>query len=274
LPGSGDFISVGALYETVVGMKAEVVVAIVGVAATLCAAFIQRPWQRKQTRKLPKHEAIEFGRIHEDGSFSVQDVVKILCLDAESTANGRSTAQYHDSYLLQRESKEGNGMVFRYGSSGGLSGGCMSHADRQVTSTYNSEHYPTSLAITVTMDQLAVGSRARVTNQLTFIGAFDRSGEEDFETHIERPTKSLAMIVKFSPARRCKLATGWFQVGERGQREDLRESGPVITEDGLLLYWRITPKDRDWLPIGARYQVIWTWEDAEAGQPVAQRDSA
>ena len=242
-------------------MRAEIVVGILSVIATIVAGLIQRTWRARRPR-LPKFEAIELGPVHESLSFTVLDSVKVV--DLRSTENRGTTtpgvAVLNDSYLVRRESEGGNGMVFRYAASGGLNGRCVSHSDNYVISSYESTHFRTSRAISVLLGDLAEGNSVRITNRLEYIGSFDRPDGEDFETHIERPTRSLSIIITFSVDCPCRAVTAQIQVGERGHAETVRTNGPVLTNDGTLLYWRVFPKDGGWLPVGAKYRIQWTWD--------------
>lgn len=256
-------------------MGSEVVIGILSVVATIVAALLQRSWRLNRPR-LPRHEPLEFGAVREQGSFSAIDVVKILDLDQPGPTGpdqpGR--AVYTDSYLMRRETGGGNGAVFRYACSGGLDGRCISHTDRQVIEPYTSTHFATSRAITVPLDHVGEGNCVRITNQLTYLGSFDRPDDEDFETHVERPTRSLTIMVRFSGTRVCQLAVGQVQVGERGRTVTTGAEGPVLTRDGRLLYWRVFPAKGDWLPIGAKYRLQWNWGGVPAGQaPVAQEEA-
>ncbi|HEX6075553.1 MAG TPA: hypothetical protein VFZ32_09865 [Micromonosporaceae bacterium] len=242
-------------------MQAEIVVGILSVIATIAAGLLQRTWRARRPR-LPKFEAISLGPVHESTSFTVLDSVKVV--DLREIGNRRKTepgvAVLTDSYLVRRESDAGNGMVFRYAASGGLEGDCVSHADNSVISSYESTHFRTSRAVSVLLNELAEGSAARITNRLVYSGSFDRFEGEDFETHIERPTRSLTIIVTFSTDCPCRAVTAQIQVGERGQTETVQKDRPVLMNGGTLLYWRVFPKDGGWLPVGAKYRVQWTWD--------------
>ena len=249
-------------------MNADVLIGICSVAATLIAALIQRSWQW-QRRRPPKYEQLEHGNIHESDSFSVDEVVKILDLSgspggATSGTPGRSSLT--DSYLVRREAEDGNGIVCRYATSGRLTVECTSHRVEHPAGVYDSEHYANRMALGVSLDHLAKGSLARVINEVEFTGAFDKPAGEDFETHIERPTKSLTFIILFSPDHLCGVIRGKLSVSERGRQEEVRSDPPMIADGGKVAYWRIVAKKDEWLPLGARYQLKWTWE---ARRPVA-----
>jgi hypothetical protein len=247
-------------------MNATVLIGVSSVAATIIAALIQRSWQWSR-RRLPRYEQLEYGPIHESESFSALDVVKILDLtESGGGPSGRpGRAIYTDSYLVRRESSEGNGLVFRYATSGQLTGECLSHTDGQSIGSYESTHFASSLAIGVSLEHLARGSHARIINKVVYTGAFDKPDQEDFETHVERPMQSLTMILTFSKRRPCGIANGQTQINERGRVEAARNDGPIIANDGRVVYWRITPKKGEWLPIGAKYRLQWTWHKSGSG---------
>ena len=188
-------------------MNATVLIGISSVAATIIAALIQRSWQWSR-RRLPRYEQLEYGPIHESESFSALDVVKILDLtDSGAGPSGRpGRAIYTDSYLVRRESSEGNGLVFRYATSGKLAGECMSHADGQAIGSYESTHFATSLAIAVSLEHLARGSLARVINRVVYSGAFDRPDQEDLENSYRAPDTVAyhdPRILQASTVRHC-----------------------------------------------------------------------
>lgn len=242
-------------------MNADVLIGICSVAATIVAALIQRSWQW-QRRRPPKYEELEHGGIHESDSFSVDEVVKILDLSGSPGSTRPGTpgqSSLTDSYLVRREAAEGNGIVCRYATSGTLTVDCVSHRVEHPAGQYDSEHYANRMAVGVSLDQLAKGSLARVINQIEYTGAFDKQGTEDFETHIERPTKSLTFIILFSPDHPCGVVSGHFSASERGRQEEVRSDPPMIADGGKIAYWRIVAKKDEWLPLGARYQLKWTW---------------
>lgn len=241
-------------------MNAGVIIGIASVAATIIGALLQRSWQWSR-RRLPKYEQLEYGPIHESDSFNALDVVKVLDLSESGVGpSGRpGRAVYTDSYLIRRESAEGNGLVFRYATSGKLVGECVSHADGQSIGSYESTHFTSSLAIAVSLQQVAEGSLARVINRVVYTGAFDRPNKEDFETHIERPVQSLTMILVFNRRRPCGIVSGQTQINERGNLETAGNDGPIIADDGRMVYWRIFPKKGEWLPVGAKYRLQWSW---------------
>lgn len=251
-------------------MNAGVIIGIASVVATIVAALIQKSWQLHR-RHLPRYAEIEFGSVHESESFSALDAVKVLDLgDSGQDLSGRpGRAVYTDSYLIRRESMVGNGVVFRYATSGKLEGECVSHTENQVIGSYESAHFSTSLAISVLLEHVAEGSSARVTNRIIYTGAFDRQDAEDFETHIERPIRSLTIILTFSRERPCVVVNGQTQVSERGKVEPARHDGPLLADDGALVYWRIFPKKGDWLPIGAKYRLQWSCGRARSASQAA-----
>ena len=171
---------------------------------------------------------------------------------------GRSSLT--DSYLVRREAEEGNGLVCRYATSGKLTVECVSHRVEHAAGEYDSEHYANRMAVGVSLDHLAKGSLTRIINQVEFTGAFDKPAAEDFETHIERPTKSLTFIILFSPGHLCGVISGHLSASERGRQEEVRGDPPMITDGGKVAYWRIVAKKDQWLPLGARYQLKWTWQ--------------
>ncbi|MFD9390310.1 hypothetical protein ACFWBB_06120 [Streptomyces sp. NPDC060000] len=250
-------------------MILAVALSILSAATTIAAALLQRSWSQSRTR-MPRHESIEFRDVHESAAFSVQDVVKILDLSESGTGDPThpGTAVLSDSYLIRRESDSGNGMVFRYASSGVLDGRCTSHTDNHVVTNYDSTHRPACKVIAILLDHLAVRSATRITNEMTFRGAFDGADGEDFETHIERPTRSLTVIVIFPQEKPCRSVSGTVRIGERGpDTETNRSNGPLFVDNGRLLYWRVLPKTGSWLPIGTTYRLQWTWPRTGAGSP-------
>jgi hypothetical protein len=243
-------------------MNAGVLIGICSVAATIIAALLQRSWQW-QRRRPPKYEQLEHGNIHESDSFSVDEVVKILDLSGSPggvTPGTPGRSSLTDSYLVRREAEDGNGLVCRYATSGKLTVECVSHRVEQAAGGYDSEHYANRMAVGVSLDHLAKGSLTRIINQVEFTGAFDKPAAEDFETHIERPTKSLTFIILFSPDHLCGVISGHLSASERGRQEEVRGDPPMITDGGKVAYWRIVAKKDQWLPLGARYQLKWTWQ--------------
>jgi hypothetical protein len=242
-------------------MNSGVLIGICSVAATIIAALIQRSWQWSR-RRPPRYEQLAHGDIHESDSFSVVEVIKIIDLSGSPGTGQAGSAQLTDSYLVHREADQGNGLVCRYATSGTLTAECVSHSIHIPAREYESSHFANRLAIGVPLDHLARGSLARIINKVVFSGAFDKQDGEDFETHIERPTKSLTFLLIFSPDRPCGVVTGHFHASERGRREEVRSDPPMIANDGKVVYWRIIAKKDEWLPLGASYQLRWTWHAA------------
>jgi hypothetical protein len=235
---------------------------ILSAVATIFAALLQRSWSDSRTR-MPRHESIKFRDMHESASFSVQDVAKILDLtesSADDPQRNPGTAILSDSYLIRRESDKGNGMVFRYASRGNIEGRCASHTGNHSIASYESTHFPVAKVISVPLPDLAVSSTTRITNEMTFTGAFDGAEEEDFCTHIERPIRSLTIFVFFPQGKPCRLASGEFRIGERSPYKPVNGSDrPLIVENGRLLYWRVVPKTGTWLHVDATYRLGWAW---------------
>lgn len=246
-------------------LDTQTLIGILTVVATIAGALIQKTW-RLHRRGLPHHEGLEYGPVRESQSFSASDVVKVLDLRLDSVSKPAplGLATFTDSYLLHRESLTGNGAVFRYATRGQLRGDSVSHPNTHIAGEYKSGHFNASLVVAVPLENLSRRQTERVTNRLIYSGAFDRKEGEDFETHIERPTRSLTIFILFASERRCISATGKVQIGERGVMEDVRVSGPIVINDGSVVYWHIPPNVHGWLPVGAKYHIQWAWDSKQA----------
>ncbi|MGW6455538.1 hypothetical protein ACWF94_06340 [Streptomyces sp. NPDC055078] len=245
-------------------MSAEAIVAAIAVVASIVIAAAQGTWQWRR-RRLPDLESpLRYGDVDEGKSFSIQDLVKVVNLQGSPSRDPQSpgTALLTDAYLLQRESEEGNGLVAIYSTRGQLSARSASHPYE--SGEYDSTHMAVNQAVAVPLSDLPQGVTSRVINRVDFSGAYDGQAEDYFETHIERPTKSLTIILVFAQEYRCTDVFGYVQTGGRSRVEPSRDK-PAILDDGRLVYWHVTPLKTDWLPIHARYRVRWKWRESGPG---------
>ncbi|GAA3750129.1 hypothetical protein GCM10022402_31600 [Salinactinospora qingdaonensis] len=229
--------------------------------ATIVGALIQRTWNWNRDRAPRRSESLEYGAIREGSAFSVHDLVKVLDL-RESPSRGEETtgvARLTDSYLIRRESNDGNGAIFLYSTSGELSGECVSHPTKHQWGEYASGHMAVNRVIAVDLEHLAAKNMVRVTNEIVFRGAYDKRPQETFETHIERPVRSLTFVLIFDPAYPCSSATGEAKLGRGQPRQLTGEHRPLVTQEGTMLYWRILPTKGKWLPTEANYILKWQW---------------
>jgi hypothetical protein len=252
-------------------MSSEFLVGLLSVVATIVAALIQRTWTWtwRRRRFLRRDHPLSYGSVHEENGFSVLDLVKILDLRESPGPEGARTGRgiLTDSYLVKRESDEGNGLVCLYSTSGELAGASISHPHDYAWGTYDSGHMNVNKVLAVPLQNLAEGSVTRLASRLVYTGAFDRREIENFETHIERPTRSLTFILLFSPGYRCVSASGKIQIGGRSRRQSTTEGRILIAQEGTLLYWRLTPEKGEWLPYDARYQIEWQWRETPVPAP-------
>lgn len=205
---------------------------------------------------------LRYGSVDEGKSFVVQDLVKVLNLQGSPgrAQRGPGSATLSDAYLVQKESDSGNGLVSIYSTRGELSVSSVSHPQDHESGEYESTHMATNKAVAVPLTGLSQGSTSQVINRVLFTGAYDGETEEFFETHIERPTRSLTIILILARGYRCTDAFGTMQVGGRSRVEPTAEK-PVILDDGCLVYWRLAPVKAAWLPIHARYRLRWKWRE-------------
>ncbi|MET7934479.1 hypothetical protein [Streptomyces sp. NPDC005322] len=245
-------------------MTAEAIVAAISVLVSIAIALAEGTWHWRR-RRLPDYDSpLRFGDIDEARSFSVQDLVKVVNLQNSPSLDPQNpgSALLSDAYLVQRESEGGTGLVSIYSTRGQLSASSASHPHQYESGDYDSTHMVTNQAVGVPLSGLAQGVPSPVINRVAFIGAYDGVTDEFFETHIERPTKSLTIILIFTQRYRCTEAFGSVQTGARSRVEPARVK-PMILDDGRIVYWHVTPVKTDWLPIHARYRVRWKWRDVD-----------
>ncbi|MDT3395623.1 hypothetical protein RKE29_02985 [Streptomyces sp. B1866] len=245
-------------------MSAEAIVAAIAVLVSIAIASAQGTWSWRR-RRLPDHDSpLRYGDIDEGRSFSVQDLVKVVNLQGSPGRDPQSpgSALLTDAYLIQRESEEGNGLVAIYSTRGQLSACSTSHPYE--SGEYDSTHMAINRAVAVPLSGLPQGVTCRVVNRVSFEGAYDGETEDFFETHIERPTRSLTIILVFAQEYRCTEVFGLIQTGGRSRVEPARDK-PMVLDDGRVVYWHVTPVKTDWLPIHARYRVRWKWRGGDTG---------
>ncbi|GAA2080080.1 hypothetical protein [Actinomadura alba] len=253
-------------------MRPEIVIGILSVIATISAALIQRSWNWRSRRFPRSREALTFGAIQESGSFSLDEVAKVL--DLRNSPGSPGQAVLNDTYLVRRQSEKGNGLVSIYSTSGELEGDCLSHPHNHTWGPYGSAHMRVNRAMAVDLSHLADQSVTRVVHQVVFTGAYDNTPTENFETHIERPTRALVFILLFSADRPCTSVTGHLQVGRRQRTPTDRERGPVLLRQGTIAYWRIVPNKGEWLPEEANYRIEWNWRSRRLGSEDDTGESA
>lgn len=253
-------------------LRAEIIIGLLSVLATILAALIQRSWNWR-SRKFPRGgEALDFGAVHEATSFSVDHLLKVLDLrDSPGTPDRPGVAVLTDTYLVRREADRGNGLVSIYCTSGELEGECVSHPNGFVMGDVDSDHMRVNRAIAVDLSRLAQHTCMRVINRVTFTGAYDRTPTENFETHIDRPTRALTFVLLLSGDHPAVSVKGYRQVGRRHRVRADRQSGPVLLNNGTLVYWHIVPQKGEWLPAEARIRVEWSWRPVPGGHRPVER---
>lgn len=255
--------------ETAGGPDWTNLVAGFGALATLIAAVITVRFQgdRQGKKRLDKIKSnnLPFKGISEKNSFSALDVFKVLDLrDSPSLkADVEGTAVLTDSHLIVREGDAGNGVVFCYATSGGISGTSDQNAyewgEIGTHSSFKRGIAAKSFALGVDLDSLSTGQVARITNRVVYCGAFDDAETESFETHIDRNTPSLTFLLLFSSSRPCLSVKGEIDVG-RDQWRRAEGNRPVILDGGTLLYWRVFADGGDnSLRHLSKYRIQWTW---------------
>ncbi|MFF0449011.1 hypothetical protein ACFYT4_21820 [Streptomyces sp. NPDC004609] len=245
-------------------MSAEAIVAAIAVLVSIAIASAQGTWHWRR-RRLPDIDSpLRYGDVDEGKSFIVQDLVKIVNLQGSPSRDPQSpgSALLTDAYLIQRESDEGSGLVSIYSTRGQLSASSTSHPYE--SGEYDSTHMAVNQAVAVPLSGLPQGVTCRVVNRVAFSGAYDGEAEDDFETHIERPTKSLTVILIFAQGYRCTEVFGFVQTGGRSRVEPSRDK-PAVLDDGRVVYWHVVPVKTDWLPIHARYRIRWKWREVDPG---------
>ncbi|MFA1539938.1 hypothetical protein [Actinomadura monticuli] len=254
-------------------METEIIVGMIGAAATVSGAVIQRSWHWRGGRVPHGGEATEFGRFREDASFSVDEVVKVL--DLRRSPGDPGVTVLTDTYLVRRTAEKGNGLVSFYGTSGTLEARCVSHPGAgHEFGPIESRHMPVNCAMGVDLRGLAMDAVVRVINEVTFTGAYDRVPVENFETHIDRPTRALVFVVLLPERHPAVDITGFMQTGRRTEKKADRENGPILVGGGTVAHWRITPEKGRWLPAEARYRVEWHWRPAPGGGHELHRAAA
>jgi hypothetical protein len=251
-------------------VETELIVGVLGAVATVSGAVIQRSWTWRSRRVPRTNEAMEFGRFREDASFSVDEVVKVL--DLRRSPGEPGVAVLTDTYLVRRHAEKGNGLVSVYGTSGTLEARCVSHPGTgHEFGAIESRHMPVNCAMGVDLRGLAMDAVVRVSNEVTFTGAYDGTPIENFETHIDRPTRALAFVLLLPERHPAVDITGFAQTGRRTEKRSDRESGPILVSGGTVAYWRIVSEKDRWLPAEARFRVEWRWRPAPAGGRSALR---
>lgn len=107
-------------------------------------------------------------------------------------------------------------------------------------------------SVTVHLGELARGEATPVINNVTYLNAFKDVESEWLETHMEKPTGRLTMLI-LAPS-------GWEFVSANGQRRIERdepensEQQPAIISEGSVVYWSVHEPQQS-----VRYGLNWTW---------------
>ncbi|MFS2294968.1 MAG: hypothetical protein FWJ90_20110 [Actinomadura sp.] len=184
-------------------------------------------------------------------------------LDLRRSPGTPGTAVLTDAYLVRRQTDGGNGLISIYGTNGTLEGRCLTHPGAaHEFGPIESRHMAVNCAIGVDLAALAPGSVMRVVNEVTYTGAYDRVPVEQFETHVDRPTRMLTIILLLRDGHPSVDVAGYVQVGRRHERRSDGGSGPLLIGDGTVAYWRLVPEKGEWLPPEARFMIEWRWRPA------------
>lgn len=183
--------------------------------------------------------------------------------------------QNHRAVLVEhlRVKKIGDEAVlkFPYATNGlGMEGSCVSHdaplVDKtdEIAEAGEDKHLKKQYEIEVDLKGVAKGETVLITNSVTYINGFEGPDKEWFHAHVNLPTKSLTIILLFSPVLRPTSIKATEQVGKAKSRNVEREKGlPVKVEGGEMVYWRVANP-----LIGACYKLEWGWHNTPTA-PIA-----
>jgi hypothetical protein len=117
--------------------------------------------------------------------------------------------------------------------------------------------------LTVSLGELARGESTALINNVVYKNAFKGSDSEWLETHLEKPTGRLTMIILAPNDMQITSAVGGRKV-ERDPFERITDQ-PAVMSDGSVIYWSVEqPQQSD------RYALHWQWRArSSAGQQAA-----
>ncbi|MDT0187845.1 hypothetical protein Q9S36_47435 [Microbacterium sp. ARD31] len=106
--------------------------------------------------------------------------------------------------------------------------------------------------VTVNLGELARGEATPVINNVTYLNAFKGVDSEWLETHMEKPTGRLTMLILAPSDWEFVSATGHKRI-ERDDPE-LSDQQPAVISDGSVVYWSVHEPQQS-----VRYGLRWTW---------------
>lgn len=234
--------------------------AFVGFLMTFLA--VNRAW-RDDSLRLDTDE-------RNDGSdFACDEVLKLWDFRNLSGKRDGNVAVL-DDYCQIKKLGDVQDVRFHYATSGDiLEPTCLTHPETSHWDKFpepshsggNHHKLCNEYRLTVDLGELADGQSVPLITQLRYQNAFDpTSSEQWLETHIDRPTGRLGVMIVLPESMRCGRASAEEQVG-RSEWAVLPQK-PAVLQNGTVIYWSFdNPK------LSARYQIKWTWTKRKSGRP-------
>jgi hypothetical protein len=117
----------------------------------------------------------------------------------------------------------------------------------------------------IPLADVATGQPVSVGARMTYINAFTQLDEEWLETHVDKPTARLVMIIQMPDAMTAVHAEVITKKEGRSKIPDPPE--PRIMHDGAMIYWSVeNPR------VDVRYALGWSW--APRGSLIEEKRSA
>jgi transcriptional regulator with XRE-family HTH domain len=180
---------------------------------------------------------------------------------AESPGSSPSRAVLVDTFRLRYLPTDLGEIDFYYAASGStIHGRSLSHpedacwqpAGRDRAPLPSRRELPEGHVLRIGLTAAAKASRLLVQNEVEYVGAFERPGQQQFFAHIAYPTDCWTLVVRFPDDRpysalcgRCRRSPGgpWLAASEQ----------PIDLSAGRMAYWRVaTPSP------GETYELGWT----------------
>jgi hypothetical protein len=193
-----------------------------------------------------------------DSDFLSEEVVKVFDFRRVSTS-GTQTVDFSDYYRIKKHG-DADEITFHYATTGELEPAVsLTHPQSyewkeiDVTHTGGDHHVLVhEHTMTINLQDVAPGQVVPIITQLAYKNAFTNPDNEWLETHIDRPTGRLGILLILPSSWNFKSAEAQVEVGRSAWKS--LHPPPAIFQQGTILYWSI---DRP--VISAKYQVKWRW---------------
>ncbi len=215
-----------------------------------------------------QEDDLEQRAVSAGSAFVYEEVVKALDLRQASPSNDEQLAPLTDYYRVKRLGESSELQMHYATTSDGIDwqGSATHPASAQWDLVGTSEQQTVSHSgfrgqvlkreylMSLNLGEIAKGESTSIINNILYKNAFKGQDSEWLETHLEKPTGRLTMIILAPEDMQIVSALGGRKV-ERDPFEPISEK-PAVLREGSVIYWSISQPQQS-----VRYALQWNWSE-------------